>query len=552
MLYCLNPKCSNPVNPDNHKFCHACGSQLILRNRYRILKPLGNGGFGKTYIAEDTDCMNAVCVIKQFSPSSEIQANTFVLQKAEELFNQEAARLLQLGEHPQIPRLLAYFEENKRLYLVQEFVDGDTLLTELHQQGAFNEEKIRQILADLLPVLKIVHEYGVIHRDIKPDNIMRRHKDGKIMLIDFGVSKQVTGKSIGQSGTTVGTPGYVPLEQLRGQVYPASDLYSLGVTCISLLTNCLPDIEGNTQLYDPTETAWIWRNFLPAGINVSRNLALVLDKLLQERVKDRYQSANEVIEALRDDLSSDRSIDYKPLRDLLANEQWKLGENETIQVMLKVACRENEGWLRKQDKDNFPAVDFRTIDTLWVKYSNGRFAKQAGDLLQSITDDLSSVVAVDYTKLRNYLAAGNWREADAETVNVMLQAAGRKAEGWIDLSSIKKFPCVDLQTIDSLWVKYSNGKFGFSVQKKIWESVGGSPNADGKIYKVFCDRIGWYEKGDLFFYSNLIFDISAPNGHLPSGRAGDIALLIRLVGKFGGFGVERVCAIVAKLQECGI
>ncbi|HEY9874091.1 MAG TPA: serine/threonine-protein kinase [Candidatus Obscuribacterales bacterium] len=552
MVYCLNPSCRNPINPDEHKFCQSCGSQLLLRNRYRVIKPIGGGGFGRTYQAEDTDCMNGACVIKQFLPSPNIQADPASLQKATELFNQEAVRLFQLGEHPQIPRLLAHFEQDKRLYLVQEFIDGQNLLTELQQQGAFSEEKIWQLLADLLPVLKLVHDSDVIHRDIKPENIMRRRKDGKLVLIDFGVSKQATGRVLGTAGTTVGTPGYAPIEQMRGQAYPASDLYSLGVTCVALLTECLPMESGSTNLYDVLEDRWIWRERLPDGTNISPTLGQVLDKLLQERVRDRYQSADEVLQAISDDLSSAVGINYSNLRNLLAAGNWKEADAETLNLILEAAGRKNFGWLTGEDGKKFPRKDLRTINELWAKYSNGRFSQVGDRLLQSLTDDLSSAVGVNYSNLRNLLAAGNWEEADAETVNVMLKAAGRENEGWIDLNSIKKFPCPDLLTINSLWLKYSNGHFGFSVQKSIWESVGGKPDADKTTYKKFCDRLGWHGKGDLLYYSNLTFDITAPKGHLPSGRTGDIALLARLVGKLGGFGVERISSLVSRLVSCGI
>src|SRR4028119_1272708 len=271
-------------SPDGNKFCLSCGSQTLsplFRNRYRVIQLLGEGGFGRTYEAIDTDRMDDPCVIKQFFP--QVQA-TAALEKATELFKQEAKRLYELGEHPQIPRLIAYFEQDKRLYLVQELIEGQTLLAELNQQGAFSEEKIRQLLADLLPVLKVVHERGVIHRDIKPENIMRRRKDGKLMLIDFGVSKQVTATILGQAGTTVGTHGYAPIEQMRGQVYPASDLYSLGVTCIRLLSQCLPKEDGSDALYDALNGRWIWRERLPKGTTISPQLGEVLDKLLQDYV----------------------------------------------------------------------------------------------------------------------------------------------------------------------------------------------------------------------------------------------------------------------------
>jgi formylglycine-generating enzyme required for sulfatase activity/tRNA A-37 threonylcarbamoyl transferase component Bud32 len=318
MFYCSNPRCSNPFNPDKSKFCQSCGQPdltPLFRNRYRVIRQLGEGGFGRTYEAVDIDRMDDPCVIKQFMPQVQ---GTSALQKATELFKQEAKRLYELGEHPQIPRLIAYFEQDKRLYLVQELIEGQNLLAELTQQGVFSEEKIWQLLADVLPILKFVHDRNVIHRDIKLENIIRRrtspnssltagnfHNSAfrrgarrELVLIDFGVSKQVTGSLMSQVGTTVGTPGYSPLEQMRGQVFPGSDLYSLGITCLRLLTQCLPKIDGSDDLYDPINGGWIWRERLPAGTKVSSELATILDKLIQDYLKNRYQSADEVIKAL--------------------------------------------------------------------------------------------------------------------------------------------------------------------------------------------------------------------------------------------------------------
>lgn len=319
MFYCSNPRCSHPFNPDNSKFCQSCGQPdltPLFRNRYRVIRLLGEGGFGRTYEAVDTDRMDDPCVIKQFMPQFQ---GTSALEKATELFKEEAKRLYELGEHPQIPRLIAYFEQDNRLYLVQELIEGQNLLAELTQQGVFSEEKIWQLLADILPIMKFVHERNVIHRDIKLENIIRRRTGvssslpkggnfrssafprggrGELVLIDFGISKQVTGSLMSQVGTTVGTPGYSPMEQMRGQVFPGSDLYSLGITCLRLLTQCLPKVDGSDDLYDPINGGWIWRKRLPAGTKISTELANILDKLIQDYLKNRYQSADEVIKAL--------------------------------------------------------------------------------------------------------------------------------------------------------------------------------------------------------------------------------------------------------------
>ncbi|MEW5857762.1 MAG: serine/threonine-protein kinase, partial [Cyanobacteriota bacterium] len=270
---------------------------LLLKDRYRAIAPIGEGGFGRTFLAEDADRLKAACVIKQFLPVPEIQGNSAAMQKATQLFEQEARQLLQLGEqHPQIPSLFAYFEQDKRLYLVQQYIEGQELGQNLEQQEAFTEEEIRDLLNDLLPVLQFVHEHQVIHRDIKPTNIIKRKRDGKFVLIDFGISKKLTvGTGITKTGTKAGTEGYAPIEQFRsGKAYPASDLYSLGVTCIHLLTATKLD-----ELYDPLEGCWLWKEHLrEKGKHVSSQLSQVLDKLLKDYVKERYQSAAEVLKDL--------------------------------------------------------------------------------------------------------------------------------------------------------------------------------------------------------------------------------------------------------------
>jgi formylglycine-generating enzyme required for sulfatase activity len=300
MIYCLNPICQKPKNPHNTKFCISCGTKLIekLRGRFTITGALSQGGFGKTYLAEDEDRRKAICVIKQFATSPDIQSQPAAYQKAVELFNQEAERLLHLEDHPQIPTLFAYFEEQNYLYLVQQFIKGQTLSEELKQQGTFNENKIRELLNDLLPVLEFVHSRQVIHRDIKPDNIIRRQSDGKLILIDFGVAKQASGTLLTHVGTSVGTPGYAPVEQQRGVVYPASDLYSLAVTCIRLITGILPNGDGTDPLFDCFNGEWLWQKKLPPNTTISTQLGQVLDKLLKEYAKARYQTASEVLVAL--------------------------------------------------------------------------------------------------------------------------------------------------------------------------------------------------------------------------------------------------------------
>ncbi|MEH1886546.1 serine/threonine-protein kinase [Nostoc sp.] len=294
MICCLNPDCPNPLNPNGKKFCQSCSTPLVslLRNRFRVIRVLSDeGGFGRTYLSEDVDKLNERCVIKQLAPKFQ---GTWSQKKAMELFAEEAQRLQDLGEHPQIPTLIAYFEQDGCLYLVQQFINGENLLKELQQRKGYNAREIQSILLDLLPILKFIHDRKVIHRDIKPENIIRHKSDGRLSLIDFGSSKQFTAKVQQKSGTSIGSHGYSPLEQIRdGKAFPASDLFGLGATCFHLLTGNSP-----FQLWMESGYAWVsnWREYLRNPLNPE--LDFVIDKLLKKDIYERYQSAEEVLRDL--------------------------------------------------------------------------------------------------------------------------------------------------------------------------------------------------------------------------------------------------------------
>ncbi|MFM8296759.1 MAG: protein kinase domain-containing protein, partial [Microcystaceae cyanobacterium] len=284
---CLNPDCL-AVNPETNRFCQKCGQKLWLKDRYQALKLIGQGGFGKTFLAIDHDKPSKPrCVIKQFFPQGQ---GTGALEKAAELFAEEAKRLDELGKHPQIPELLAYFiAADQRQYLVQEYIAGENLEQELKRAGVFSQEKVRQVLLDLLPVLGFVHGQNVIHRDIKPENIIRRQSDHRLVLVDFGAAKAVTPVNRSVTGTVIGSAEYVAPEQMNGKAINASDLYSLGVTCLYLLTGISP-----FDLFDVGEHEWCWRDYLVKN-PVDNALGQVLDKLVVFGTKKRYQEMGEVL-----------------------------------------------------------------------------------------------------------------------------------------------------------------------------------------------------------------------------------------------------------------
>jgi serine/threonine protein kinase len=293
MSYCISPTCPAPdKNSPTTNFCMSCGAEILLNGRYRALKLLGQGGFGKTFKAVDEDQpRQPLCVIKQFAFSNN---HPETRQIALKLFYEEAQHLEALGKHDQIPELLAYFDVEGQPYLVQQFIDGQDLEQELATAGTFNQAKICELLESLLPVLNFIHHQSppVIHRDIKPANIIRRRSDGGFVLVDFGAAKQATQSMLAQTGTAIGSAEFAAPEQARRKPVFASDIYSLGVTCIYLLTQVSP-----FDLFDMNQDAWVWRDYLVDN-PVDEKLGKVLDKMIANSLNQRYRSAAEVLAEL--------------------------------------------------------------------------------------------------------------------------------------------------------------------------------------------------------------------------------------------------------------
>lgn len=287
------------------------GAGCVLRDRYEVLQSLGRGGFGITFLAKDITLPGEPqCVIKQLSPKTN---NPAALMKASERFEREAKTLAQLGSHAQIPQLLDYFEIAGEFYLVQEYVSGDNLAKEVRKQGPLSEMAVKRFLRDILPVLDYIHQNGVIHRDIKPPNIIRCQDDGRLVLIDFGAVKEdfsaLDGSSQRSTTQFVGTVGFAPPEQLSLRPLFSSDIYAIGVTCLYLLTG-KPPIEFEVDHYSGQI---VWQN----DVNISPHFNKVLSKMLKISHSDRYQSAEQVLRALElepylDNLSDCMNLKAQP------------------------------------------------------------------------------------------------------------------------------------------------------------------------------------------------------------------------------------------------
>ncbi len=293
MTFCLNPNCPKPQNPDCGQFCIRCGWRLRLGDRYRAIQPLGSSPVNPTFAGIDEE-RSARCVIKQFRPHREQRDPQTELDS----WQQEVTQLDRLGRHPQLPQLLGYFERDRYQYLIHEFVAGENLTQQLARNGPFSELEVRQVLVQLLPVLEALHQTGLIHRNIKPDNIIRRtipslklEDSTTLVLVGFGAAKYATATSIARTGTVVGSAEYTAPEQLLGKATWQSDIYSLGVTCLHLLTQVSP-----FDLFDNFYGKWMWRDYLLHP--VSDRLYRILDRCVAMALRERYPSAEAVLHDL--------------------------------------------------------------------------------------------------------------------------------------------------------------------------------------------------------------------------------------------------------------
>jgi len=386
------------------------------------------------------------CVIKQFIPPA---GDASQVKKSMALFQQEASLLKILGQHPHIPALLAFLKQDDHLYLIQEFIDGQDLFQEAMESGPFSAHQVQVLFTELLPILQFIHNHQVVHRDIKPGNLLRQ-RDGSLVLIDFGGSLQLEG----HFRPVTGTPGYAPPEQLKGHVKAASDLHSLAVTGMRLLTGHLAQ-EDADPFEDPYQRHQIWHQL---SVNLSPELTQIFDNLLQPDIRNRYQSALEVWHVLNPTVAVPRP------------------EQQPVQLPLVP-----------------PPLSMPIAPTM-----------------------LNSEVGVNYTHLKALLSQQNYAAADQETWKLMLQATGTAEVGALDIQAIQTFPLMDLATLDFLWTELSGGHFGFSVQQHIYQRLGGTSRLDYAVWQNFAQQVGWYEEEHWQQYDNLNFAINAPSGQLPA------------------------------------
>ncbi len=414
---------------------------------YPIIKKLGEGGFGTTYLATNTLMPSQpYCVVKQLTPTS---TDPQVKQLIKDRFKQEAITLENLGKDSNgIPSLYAYFVEQGEFYLIQEYIDGQTLNERVQTQGLFTEIQVRQLLTDILPTLVYVHQWGIVHRDVKPENIMTRHSDNKPILIDFGAVKEtmstmMTGAGIAAKSIVIGTPGFMPIEQISGHPLFASDIYALGLTAIYLLTGKMPT-EIETDSYSGNIN---WQSLAPS---VSPQLVEVLNKAIQPFSRDRYKNAQEMLQQL-----NIYSPLFTPLPTIVSHIPIPTGSEKTVYIPTPktinnsgssqsnpliavpvgviIGCALIGGFLllghssiRKESNQNTNNIEQTvTINNDSVTSSSPKIASKSNDTSDPInapavkstasnTDKNSRDTVRDYSKIRskNYSGAGNANNTD--------------------------------------------------------------------------------------------------------------------------------------------
>ncbi len=438
--------------------------QQLHEGEYLIEEILGGGGFGVTYRAQNRKEGKLVAI----KTLNAIQQGKADFVKRQGKFMNEALCLAKC-HHPHVVEVYEVFQEGDLWCMVMELIDGTNLAEYLEDNGVLSEEKALPIIQQVGNALSFIHKQGFTHQDVKPQNIMLRTppaplakggereisslaKGGEIssppltkggqggqggqggaVLIDFGLARQATVPGKLRTNSNSGTECFAPLELLekRAEFGAYTDVYSLAATLYVMLTDKLP---------------------FPSQVR-KENIPLTPPKQHNNQISDRVNAA--II----------KGMELEPQNRPQSVQEW--------------------------------------LDLV--------IPKKAANEVQ-----LVSAVGMDYRQLRDLLAAGKWKEADQETARVMLKVAGREKEGWLDSSSIDNFPCEDLRTIDQLWVKYSNGRFGFSVQKRIYQSLAGTrAGYDSKVWEKFGDQVGWRNNNEWVYYNDLTFSEKAPEAHLP-------------------------------------
>ncbi len=555
--------------------------QLIQRGKYVIEKVLGVGGAGITYQAKDVNT-NEIVAIKTLNTALQVQSD---FAKHQERFVQEAFRLAKCN-HTHVIQVNDVCQEENLWCMVMEYIDGGNLEKLVKNQGDFAEVEAIRYIYQVGSALNYIHQQGILHRDVKPANIMRRSQTSEAVLIDFGLARDFVEDKT-QMHTNSRTEGFAPIEQYSRKAKRGAytDVYALAATLYYLLTRQVPfpaqfrqqgiglipprqhnqNISHRTNLVilkgmelepqNRPQSVAQWLNLLTENEEIhlysSNSLSnkktesnLSSDKQITKKTQDSFEQLTtqttdeEVVSAIPSNNDNDQSSPPPELKEV------KVKQTPTITEYDPFSPTRFEN--HNLEKTNLEPLSPKSNDILTqIDYSSSAQI-QATPLktnkksTKKKTDKASfSEVGIDYRPLAQLLHKRKWQEADQKTQNLMLKASGQEDSAWIDRKTMAKFPSKDLQTIDKLWVKYSRGKFGFSVQKRIYLSLGGKRIYDKKAWEALGKKLEWCVDGVWLFTEDLNYTDQSPSGHLPS-----IAI--------SGILDRGIYTLISRMMDCNI
>ncbi|WP_246605386.1 serine/threonine-protein kinase [Sphaerospermopsis torques-reginae] len=468
--------------------------QQINNSRFIIQSILGTGGFGITYKALEPST-GKLYAIKTLNSTMQLRED-FGDQQVK--FINEALTIKGF-DHKYILKVYEVIQEGQLFGVVMEYIDGVTLFKYVQNKGQLSENEALLYIDQIGQALEYIHNKGQLHRDIKPENILLRQNKQEAVLIDFGLTRSLATKSM----TNALTEGFAPIEQYRrkGNFGPHTDVYALAATLYYLLT-----ANGLKQEGEICPVPAVNRKYddepLPEPKHYNSRISQRVNNAILQGMEIEPEKRTPTALKFRESLG----LVIKPVTPLpppIPTSQPQPRQKQNILTPQSVKT------VRLPQRENSSSF-LSKIKEIFIPQSS-----------------TPQPVNQDYTKLCDLLKAGKWKEADEETRRVMFAVAKREKEGWLDPASILNFPCTDLRTIDQLWLKYSSGKFGFSVQKRIYQGLGGTSQHFNKTWEKFGDQVGWKKKkllgiigeDEWLHYKDITFDIKAPEGHLPGGGA---------------------------------
>jgi serine/threonine protein kinase len=503
---------------------------IIQNGKYVIDKVLGAGGAGVTYRAKDTKTENLVA-IKTLNAMIQAQPD---FSKHQERFVQEAFRLAK-SSHPHVIRVDDVCKEGELWCMIMEYINGGNLEFLVKKKGGFSEAEGLRYISQVGSALDYIHHQGILHRDVKPANIMRRKETNEAVLIDFGLARDFIEDKT-QVHTNSRTEGFAPIEQyMRSAKRGAyTDVYALAGTLYYLLTvqipfpaqfrnqgiNLVSPQQHNPEISDRVNYA-ILKGMELQPENRPQSVAEWLSLLLGETEippSPPTVAHVRVTPPVANGGPTNPKTSPLPLPPLTTNPN-RRRERRNVQPTSTTRSASYDPLSPSRfTQHHIPDPEIETNPSLISTTRSPLESKPVNPQRTSPTEkeELASDVGIDYNPLKDLLAAGKWQEADGETNQLILKITGKEDSRAIDQSAMKNFPCRDLHTIDKLWVKYSKGRFGFSVQKRIYQSLGGRREYNKKAWEAIGDKVGWRANNIWLFQENLTYSLAAPQGHLPS------------------------------------